>query len=490
MPLLSPPASALEIVTRLRQLGFDAYFCGGCVRDALMNRQPKDWDITTNAIPDQIERFFPHTIPVGKKFGVMIVVVDEQQYEVATFRADVEYRDGRRPDQIRFTSAKEDVKRRDFTINALLYDPESDQVIDHVGGVNDIEHRLLRTVGEPEQRFLEDHLRMLRAIRFAGRTGFKIEAGTIDAMRKMAGLARTVSGERTGEEVRRILTEGYASSAITLLEASGLLTHVLPEVACMRGVPQPPRFHPEGDVLEHTLIMLRLLDACVNENFAEAIVTTPAPELELTGDDRARGMVEASMTQDERRDAVKTTWSRIDSQALEGLAFSVLLHDIGKPETISYSDRIRFHEHDSVGAEMAVKTLERLKRPRKIAAAVNSVIGRHIHLANMQHMRKAKLRRWLQEEDFVLHLELHRLDCESSHRKLANYEFGYRAWQDECAREPEPEPLITGKDLIALGIPPGPRMGEILTAVQDAGLEGAVATSAEALDLASRLWKS
>jgi hypothetical protein len=478
MPLMAPPPAALAVLRSLREAGFEAYFCGGCVRDALMGRPPKDWDIATSAPPDGVEALFDHTIPVGKAFGVILVVVDDTTFEVATFRTDLGYDDGRRPRDVRFASAREDAARRDFTINALFYDPDADRVIDYVGGQADIREGRLRTVGDPAERFGEDHLRLVRAVRFAGRTGFRLEAGTRQALERLADRVRTVASERIAAELVRMLTEGYARAAFELLEETGLLARLLPEVAAMRGVEQPPRFHPEGDVLTHTFIMLELMDGCMRGAFEEGLRDLPASV--PSKDDRKRGMCPSPMTPEERLAAVKATWEGVEAVGRPVLGFAVLLHDVGKPPTFTRSDRIRFNEHDKMGADMAVKILERLKRPRQLIEAVEGLIGRHIHLANLRKMRQAKLRRWLQDPLFPLHLELHRLDCESSHRMLANYAFGYAAWQVERARPPERAPLLTGKDLLAMGFAPGPQMGEILRVVADARLEGALSTPKEA----------
>jgi len=479
--LLDPPRTALHVLETLRRAGHETYFCGGCVRDALMGRVSKDWDITTAATPDAVEGLFPRTIPVGKAFGVMIVVEGDAHYEVATFRTDLAYQDGRHPTGVRFASAREDVERRDFTVNALLYDPEARRVIDHVGGRADLEAGLLRTVGDPHARFQEDHLRLLRAVRFAARTGFAIEAETLAAIRALAHLAPRVAAERVGDELGRMLAEGSAAPALALLAETGLLAQVLPEVEAMRGVPQPPQFHPEGDVWVHTCGMLALFDACAVGREDAGVVAGPLPDLDLTAEDRARGMEAAPLSDDERRAAVRTTWMALDSEARATLAWAVLLHDIGKPPTLTHAeDRIRFHEHDRVGAEMASAVVLRLKRPRRLAEAVADLVGRHIHMANLRQMRQAKLRRWLQEPLFPVHLELHRLDCESSHRMLANYAFGFAAWQEELARPPVRAPLLNGRDLLAMGFAPGPRLGEILRAIEDARLEGRLATPEEA----------
>lgn len=425
------------IIRRLQENGFQALYVGGCVRDALLGVAPKDHDIATSATPDEIEALFEHTVAVGKAFGVMVVIEGGQEVEVATFRRDGDYADGRRPDEVTFTDAREDALRRDFTINALMYDPVRDELLDFTGGQDDLRAGIVRAVGEPNRRFMEDHLRMLRAVRFAARTGFVLEPATFDAIRELAGLVTTVSAERIGAELLGMFTCKSPDVALVLLEDSRLLRHVLPEVSAMRGMPQPPEFHPEGDVFEHTRLMLKMFGA------------------ELPQDAFER----------------------------EVLGWAVLLHDVGKPLVISVDGRIRFNCHDSKGAELAGLILQRLKRPSKVIAAVSDIIGRHMHFGNLSKMRLAKLRRFLREPEFPLHLTLHRYDCSSSHRMLENYEFGLRMLAEERAKPQELEPILKGADLIALGYAPGPLFGKILEAVEDARLEGDISTPEQA-----RIW--
>ncbi len=425
------------IIHRLQAEGFQALYVGGCVRDALLGVSPKDWDIATSATPEEVEALFEHTVPVGKSFGVMVVVEDGREYEVATFRKDGGYSDGRRPESVEYTDAREDALRRDFTINALMYDPVRRELLDFVGGQEDLKAGVVRAVGEPEQRFLEDHLRMLRAVRFAARTGFAIEPATFRAIRELAGLVTTVSAERIGAELLGMFTCRAPDAALVLLEESRLLRHVLPEVSAMLGMPQPPEFHPEGDVFEHTRLMLKMLGA-----------ELPAAPFER-----------------------------------EVLGWAVLLHDVGKPLVISVDGRIRFNCHDSKGAELATTILQRLKRPTKVIETVSDMIGRHMHFGNLSKMRLAKLRRFLREPAFPLHLTLHRYDCGSSHRIMENYEFGQRMLAEELAKPEELEPILKGADLIAMGFAPGPLFGKILEAVEDARLEGEISTPDQA-----RLW--
>lgn len=483
-PLLTPPPAAKTILSRLRGRGRAAFLCGGSVRDALLGKAPKDYDIATSATPDEVERLFPKTIPVGKAFGVMLVLDEEggtgEQYEVATFRGESGYADGRRPDEVRFADAREDAKRRDFTMNALFYDPETDEVIDFVGGRKDIQDKVLRTVGEPAERFREDRLRLLRAVRFAARTGFAIEESTWRAVCDLAPLVTSVSPERIAAETEAMLTGGHSREAFHLLKSSGLLRHILPEADALAGVPQPPDFHPEGDVWEHTLLLLGLNDEAVRGE------VNPLDMSALKDVDPKRGMETGSFSAAEYVAAIADCRAATGDADSALLAWSGLLHDIGKPGTITHEDRIRFNNHDLLGAEMAAVILERLKRPRKMIDGAYDLIRRHIHFSTLRKMRKSKLRRWLQAESFPLHLELHRLDCVSSHRMLGNWFFGVEAWREERARPPEPEPLLRGGDLIGLGVPPGPEIGRLLRMVEDARLEGDVTDRAGALEFVRR----
>lgn len=479
-PLLTAPSEVLAIIARLRQAGHEALLCGGCVRDALLDKRPKDYDIATAATPDEVERLFPKTAPIGKAFGVMLVEgEDGGHYEVATFRADLGYADGRRPDAVRFSSAKEDALRRDFTMNALFYDPFAGAIIDYVGGREDIAARVVRTVGEPAERFREDHLRLLRAVRFAARTGFRLEEGTARAVAEMAALVKTVSPERVAAELEAMLTGGQSRAAFTLLKKLLLLGQVLPEVDALAGVEQPPDFHPEGDVWEHTLLILDLNDQAVRGGIREIDFS------DIRDVDAQRGMHRGDFTGAEYVEGVRECRAVMSTAQVLTLSWSGLLHDIGKPSTFSVSDRIRFNDHDRLGAEMAMAILERLRRPRKICDWTYDVIRRHMHFATLRKMRKSKLRRWLAELNFPLHLELHRLDCVASHSMLANWFFGLQSWREEKARPPEPEPLLRGSDLVALGIAPGPEIGRLLRVVEDARLEGAISTREQALALAA-----
>src|SRR2546428_8548337 len=375
--------AATEIVQRLRDHGFKAYFVGGCVRDLVMRLDPKDYDITTDATPDQVMALFPDGLTVGAQFGVVAVPRESGNVEVATFRSDGIYADGRHPNEVRYAKTpKEDVQRRDFTINGLLYDPLKDQVLDYVGGQADTRERRIRTIGDPAQRFNEDRLRMLRAVRFAARFGFSLDPAARDAIRALAPEIRDVSAERARDEILKILTEGQARRGFELLEETGLLEAVLPEIKALQGVQQPPEFHPEGDVWVHTLMMLEGL-------------RNPTPTL----------------------------------------ALGVLLHDVGKPPTFSVRERIRFDNHVEVGARMAEDILKRLRFPSREAERVVELVRHHLRFKDFPQMRRSTQLRFLRLPGFDEHLELHRLDCLSSHRDLTNYELARPMLQED----PPPE---------------------------------------------------
>jgi len=421
--------NALDIVRTLRRAGHEAYFVGGCVRDRLMGLEPKDYDIVTSARPEIVRDLFERTVSVGEAFGVIIVVRDGHPFEVATYRSDGAYLDGRRPVSVVFAGARQDVERRDFTINGMLFDPIEDKVIDWVGGRRDMEARQIRTIGDPRRRFAEDRLRMMRAIRFAARFGYGIEEGTYAALYESAESLSAISAERIGEELVKILVGAHAGRALRLLHDTGLLGVILPEVQALVGLEQPPEFHPEGDVFEHTCRMLDLLEQ-------------PSPEL----------------------------------------ALGALLHDIGKPATFEMADRIRFDEHDKVGAEIAAQICRRLRYSSERTQRVEQLVSCHMRFAMVTRMRLSTLKRLLAMPHFEEHLELHRLDCLASHGKLDHYEFVQNKMQELSREEIAPPPLITGHDLIALGYKPGPIFGEILSAVNDAQLEGDLNSAEEALD--------
>jgi tRNA nucleotidyltransferase/poly(A) polymerase len=422
------PAAPLAILRTLRENGHEAFFVGGCVRDLLLGRAPKDWDIATDALPDRIEALFSKTVAVGKAFGIIAVVPDEgAPVEVATYRVDSPYADGRRPESVTFTNAREDAIRRDFTINALFLDPATGEIRDYVHGRADLDARLVRAIGDPAVRFAEDHLRMLRAVRFASTLGFAMEPATFAAIQKLAPQIQRISAERIRDELFRLLTESQkAGEALQLLRDSGLLKEILPEIDAMAGVEQPPEFHPEGDVFVHTKLMLDALP--------------PNPPLRL--------------------------------------ALSVLLHDVGKPPTAQLvtlpdgTPRWRFESHAAVGADLARAILERLRAPSALVDDVCTIVAGHMRLADAPKMRAPKLRRLLGAPTFDDDLELHRLDCLSSHALLDVYDF-LKAERAKFAAEPVlPPPLVTGRDLIALGHVPGPHFSQMLQAVYDRQLDG------------------
>ena len=429
--------SATRIVTRLRGAGFQAYFVGGCVRDMLLGTEPHDIDIATSAQPADVRRLFDHVIEVGAQFGVSRVELDGDWFEVAAFRTDLGYSDGRRPDAVRFTDAQGDVLRRDFTINGLLLDPADNRLLDYVGGEDDLRRKLIRCIGDPAVRFAEDKLRLLRAIRFAARLEYEIDPATYRAIQDAAPAVTTVSPERIGAELLNIFTAPHADRALTLLRNAGLLQHVLPEIHQMIGVRQPEAFHPEGDVFEHTRLML-------------AGMQNPSPEL----------------------------------------ALAVLLHDVGKPATYTEEDRIRFNFHARVGAEIAQAICRCLRMPNTVTETVVALVGTHMHFMDVPNMRESRLKRFLREPYFTDALELHRLDCLASHKNLDTWQF----CKDKLATlEPEqirPPRLLTGHDLIEMGRTPGPLFSQILEAVEDAQLEGRIHSREEAIAFIHRHFPS
>ena len=424
--------TARAIVQRLRAPGHVAYYAGGCVRDLLRGETPKDIDIATDARPDEVQKIFPRTYAVGAHFGVIVVLENELQFEVATFRSDGAYLDGRRPAEVHFASAEEDAARRDFTINGMFFDPEENKVIDFVGGRADLEARVIRAIGDPAQRFAEDRLRMLRAVRFATTLGFAIDPATWEALKRHAAAITEISAERVREELVRIFLSRHRARGWDLLDASGLMGAVLPELEALKGCEQPPQFHPEGDVFTHTRIMLEQLPEKVS-----------VP-----------------------------------------LVLSVLFHDIGKPPTFSVDEtgRIRFNGHDRVGAEMTEALMQRLRFSRAEIDATVEMVRQHMVFKDVPNMRTAKLKRFMARPTFTDELELHRVDCTSSHAMLDNYEFLLQKREDFANEPIIPPPLVRGDDLIALGLRPGPHFGEILEAVETRQLEGGFKDRDEALD--------
>ena len=443
MNLTSPKATAaIRIARTLREHGHEAYLVGGCVRDLLLGREPADYDVTTSATPDEVMRIFPQTYAVGAQFGVVLVPVrkdtpegepDNYAIEVATFRSDGAYSDGRHPDQVQFSSdARLDVQRRDFTINGMLLDPDSTEILDYVGGREDLQRGVIRTIGEPHQRFTEDKLRMLRAVRFAARFGYTIDAQTFAAIRELAAQIHQVSRERVRDEILKMLTEGHARRAFELLNETNLLEQVLPEVKKMQGVEQPPQYHPEGDVWIHTLMLLEGLPAGCSET----------------------------------------------------LALGALLHDVGKPPTFRVApDRIRFDGHAEIGTRMAEEICRRFRLSNEDTEQVLSLVANHMRFGDVMKMKESTLKRFFRLPKFEEQLELHRLDCSSSHRDLSLYDFAKEKFHTLPAEEIRPTPLITGADLIAAGYEPGPQFKELLTAVEDAQLDGSISTKEEAMEL-------
>lgn len=432
--------NARELANRicrvLRERGHAAYLVGGCVRDIELGREPVDYDVATDARPGVLERIFPGSLTVGAKFGVVVVTDDSAQVEVATFRSDIGYADGRHPDRVEYSNRPEDdAQRRDFTINALLLDPETNAVLDFVGGREDLRTGIIRAIGEPDQRFGEDKLRMIRAVRFAARFHYAIEAGTFAAIQKLAAQIDQVSAERIRDELTKLLTEGAARRAFELLDETGLLPHLLPEIAAMKGVAQPPQFHPEGDVWTHTLLMTEQLKAGCSPT----------------------------------------------------LAWGVLLHDVGKPPTFrppsGPDGRIRFDEHVEVGTRMAIDLCRRLKFSNEDTDQIAALVANHLRFKDALQMKASTLKRFVRLKRFEEHLELHRLDCLSSHGDLDNYEFMKRFWEETPVEQVRPPRLLTGEDLKALGFRPGPAFKEILTAVEDAQLNGNIRTHEEAVRL-------
>jgi poly(A) polymerase len=424
-------ALARDVIAKLRGVGHQAYLVGGCVRDVLLGVKPKDFDVATDARPDRIMDLFPRSGRVGAHFGVVLVRDVFDQVEVATFRSDHDYLDGRHPEQVRFESdPREDVLRRDFTINGLMMDPDTGRVLDFVDGRGDLARGVIRAIGDPYARFREDHLRLLRGIRFAARFGFEIEGATFDAMRRDHALILNVAMERVREELVRILIEGGARRGFELLDSSGMLSDLLPEVAAMKGVAQPPEYHPEGDVWKHTLLLLEQL-------------CQPTPTL----------------------------------------ALAALLHDVGKPPTFRVAERIRFDGHVEEGVRLARGILTRLRFSREEIEQVEALIDNHMRFKDVNRMKESTLKRFLRLPQFEEHLELHRLDVLSSNKRLENYDLAKAKFLEYSAEHLRPEPLVTGADLIGMGYEPGPQFSQILALLEDAQLEGRIMSQEEALDL-------
>jgi poly(A) polymerase len=431
---VNPRDLANSVCDTLIRNGHQAFLVGGCVRDLLLSRTPADYDITTDATPDRVLQLFPDGVAVGAQFGVILIPRGEHKVEVATFRSDIGYSDGRHPDQVVFSSTpQEDVQRRDFTINGLLLRHDANEVVDYIGGRADLEAGILRTIGEPARRFTEDKLRILRAIRFAARFGFAIDPATFEAIRSHAAQINVVSAERIRDELTKLLTEGTARHGFELLDESSLLRHLLPEIAVMKGVEQPPQFHPEGDVWIHTLLMLGGLPAGVSPT----------------------------------------------------LAWGVLLHDVGKPPTFrpasQTGDRIRFDGHVDVGVPMAAAICKRLRFSNEETAQILALVANHMKFKDVEQMRLATLKRFVRQALFEEHLQLHQLDCLSSNNRLDSYDFVRKFLVETPAEQVRPPRLLTGDDLQSLGYTPGPRFSQILQALEEAQLEGAISNKIEAL---------
>jgi poly(A) polymerase len=425
--------AAMKIVNRLREAGFDALFAGGCVRDLLMRRRPKDYDIATSARPEEVAELFDETIPIGERFGVVRVMSAGQAFEVATFRKDVEYRDGRRPEAVEFRDACEDAQRRDFTINGMFFDPVTGVLVDYVDGQNDIDEGVVRAIGDPSRRFAEDYLRMLRAVRFASTLGFRIEKDTFDAICDNASSVASISGERIRTELELMLVDSNRRHALNLLDESGLLKAVLPELHAMKGVKQSRVEHPEGDVWRHTLLAVSHL--------------------------RKPSFI---------------------------LAMAVLLHDVGKPPTARAAERV-FQNHEHVGEKLARSIAGRLRLSNAETERIAFLVRYHMTLKDAEAMRKSRLKRIISHELYEELMELHRVDAVASNGDISKYEFVRRAAEAMSAEELKPKAFLDGEDLAALGVERGPMMGRLLRALYDAQLDDEVTTRDEAFELAESL---
>ena len=435
-PLRRESLSAVKsLAARFRERGHALCVVGGAVRDMVSGRPPTDVDLVTSATPDEIFAIFPESKLTGACFGVVRLRAGDQTFEVASARLERGTMDGRHPELVKYTRDLDtDAMRRDFTVNAMRWDPLTEELFDPTGGQNDLACGLIRTVGDPETRFEEDYLRMLRAVRFASALGFEIEPGTLDAIRALAPLCAELSGERIREELTRMLTGRFPDRALTLLQETGLLQAVLPEAAAMKGVRQPEQFHPEGDVFEHTRLMLRHM-ACPDEL----------------------------------------------------LAWSVLLHDVGKPGTAATDPdgRIRFFGHEELGEKIVHKIAERLHFSTASRDAVAHAVRNHMRMASVRDMREPKLKRLLAEEHFGMELELHRLDCISCHGFMETFLFLLDALADRPDRA-LPEPWVRGRDLVEAGFRPSPAFGKVLSSVFNRQLAGEFSDRAAALDFACR----
>jgi putative nucleotidyltransferase with HDIG domain len=435
---VSQKEKAIAIIKSLREAGYESYLAGGCVRDMLLGKTPQDYDISTNAKPDEVVRIFPKTVPVGAQFGVILVIVEGQPFEVASFRHDGPYLDGRRPAQVRYGTLEEDIFRRDFTINGMVYDPVADQLIDLVGGQSDLDSKLVRAIGTPRSRFEEDRLRMIRAVRFAASLDFAVENETFAAIGELAPSIRQISWERIGDEITRILTEGGAKTGFELLDRAGLLRILLPEIDAMKGVEQSPEYHPEGDVFTHTMLTLEYLDS-----------------------------------------------------PTETLAYGCLLHDVGKPVCIRHDEaRLTFYGHTEKGAAMAEEVLKRLKRSRATRERVAYLVRNHLRHLQAPQMRLSTLKRFLGENGIDELLELTRIDALSANGDLQHYRFCMEKLAELKTEEIHPEPLLRGRDLIAMGFSPGPNFQQILKQVEEAQLGGELSSREQAMAWVEKNYRS
>ncbi len=431
--------TAKEVVSELRNAGHKAYCVGGCARDTLLKIAPKEYDITTSATPEEVSKIFPHTVPIGVTFGVILVIIGQYKFEVATFRKDQSYSDGRHPDSVTYsTLEQEDVLRRDFTINGMLYDPIEEEVIDHVGGIDDLENKIIRTIGDPYERFNEDKLRMMRAVRFNSRYNFELDLNTFQAIEKLAPEITQVSSERIRDEIIKIITQKNPGHGLKMLSECGLLKYVLSDVEIMNGVEQPPQFHPEGDVFIHTCLVLDKL------------------------------------------------FQNEDGVVSPELAMGALLHDVGKPPTFSVSDRIRFNGHDKLGAEMSKKICRDLKLSNKQIEIIYSLIKEHLKFKDVSKMKKSTLKRFIGMPHFEEHMALHLADCQASHGLTDAYDFIMEKFSEFEKEEIKPAPLLSGKELIEMGYKPGPLFSEILNFVEEAQLEGEIEDMEDARKIVSQ----
>ncbi|MGH7885464.1 MAG: CCA tRNA nucleotidyltransferase [Thermodesulfobacteriota bacterium] len=427
--------SALRVIEPLRSKGHKAFFVGGCVRDSILGLKPKEIDITTSADPKEVQRIFKRTVPIGESFGVVLVLINEKQFEVATFRNESQYEDGRHPEYVSYSqSEKDDVLRRDFTINGMLYDPFSNEIYDYTEGLSDLDKKVIRTIGDPYERFSEDKLRMIRAVRFASRFGFSIESKTWSAVISMAEDIKTISMERIRDEIIKIITQKNPGAGLKMLHESGLLKHLVSEISDMDGVKQPPEFHPEGDVFTHTCLVLDKL------------------------------------------------YENTDGQYSASLAMGALLHDVGKPPTYKELDRIRFNGHDRVGAKMSEGICKKLRFSKKQVERISNLVRDHLKFKDSFNMRESTLKKFLSQPYFDEHLKLHRADCMASHGITEAYNYIIDKLKEYSEIEIRPAALLNGKDLIAMGYIPGPIFTKILSSVEEEQLEGRIMSREDAAE--------